>query len=237
MNKILLIIPAYNEAHNIAQTVDNLIANYPQYDYIVINDGSTDNTKKICSINKYRFLDIPVNLGLSGAVRCGMKYANYHGYEFAVQFDGDGQHLPEYVEDMQKAMTATGSDIVIGSRYKTERKPFTVRMIGSQFITLAIYLTTKGKYIGDATSGMRLFNKKMIKYFSYNTQYTVEPDTLAFLINKGVRIEEVQVKMQDRKAGSSYLTVGGSIIYMLHMLFSILIFQWFRSYSESENEE
>ncbi len=228
MNKILLIIPAYNEENNIVSVVNNLISNFPQYDYIIINDGSTDDTRKICRNNQFQFLDLPVNVGLTGAVRSGMKFANYYGYDYVVQFDGDGQHLPEYIEDMLKAMKETDADIIIGSRYKTKKKPFTVRMIGSQIITLAIWLTTKGKYLGDATSGMRLYNKKMIKRFGYNMQYTAEPDTLAFLINKNIRIEEVQVEMRERIAGSSYLTVGRAARYMLHMLFSILIFQWFR---------
>ncbi len=230
MSKVLIVIPAYNEAQNIERIINNLVTNFKQYDYIIINDGSTDDTRKICSRNNYNYLDLPVNVGLSGAVRSGMKYANYYGYDYVVQLDGDGQHLPEYIEDMMIAMEKTNADIIIGSRFKTERKPFTFRMIGSQMITGAIYLTTKGTYIGDVTSGMRIFNKKMIKRFGYNMQYTVEPDTLAFLINKGIIIEEVQVTMQERIAGESYLNLGNSIRYMLQMLFSILIFQWVRKW-------
>jgi len=120
---------------------------------------------------------------------------------------------------------------VIGSRFVTERKPFSMRMIGSQLITFAIYITTKGKYIGDVTSGMRLFNKSMIKRFGYQINYGPEPDTLAYLVNCGVHIEEVQVKMQERMAGTSYLNIGSSIRYMTQMLFSILVFQWFRARS------
>ena len=157
-----------------------------------------------------------------------MKYANYYGYEYAIQIDGDGQHLPEYIEDMLLTMEKTNCDIVIGSRFKTEKKPVTARMIGSQVITFAIYLTTKGKYIGDVTSGMRLFNKAMIKRFGYKINYGPEPDTLAYLVNCGIKIEEVQVKMEERIAGTSYLNIGNSIHYMIQMLFAILVFQWFR---------
>lgn len=226
--KLLIIIPAYNEADNIVGVVEELIKNYPQYDYIVINDGSTDDTRKVCVNNKINMLDLPVNLGLSGAIRSGMKYANYYGYEYVVQLDGDGQHCPEYIEDMLKCMNSTQADIVIGSRFKTKRKPLTARMIGSQIITYAILLTTGGKYIGDVTSGMRLFNKKMIKMFGYRINYRPEPDTLAFLINHGVKIEEVQVTMRERAAGSSYLNLKGSFWYMLHVLFNVLCFQWVR---------
>lgn len=226
--KILLIIPAYNEAENIERVVDNIIKNFPQYDYIIVNDGSSDDTRKICKRRNYNLLDLPVNVGLAGAIQSGMKYANYYGYDYVVQIDGDGQHLPEYIDSMLKKMKETDCDIVIGSRFKTERKPVTPRMIGSQMITYAIYLTTKGKYIGDVTSGMRLFNKAMIKRFGYQINYGPEPDTLAYLINCGIKIEEVQVKMEERIAGTSYLNLGNSMYYMLQQLFSILVFQWFR---------
>ena len=226
--KTLLIIPAYNEAENIERVVDNIINNFPQYDYVIVNDGSGDDTRKICRRRGYNLLDLPVNVGLAGAIQSGMKYANYYGYDYAVQIDGDGQHLPEYVGSMLEKMQETNCDIVIGSRFKTERKPVTPRMLGSQLITYAIYVTTKGKYIGDVTSGMRLFNKAMIKRFGYQINYGPEPDTLAYLINCGIKIEEVQVKMEERIAGTSYLNLGNSMYYMLQQLFSILVFQWFR---------
>ena len=221
-------IPAYNEAENIERVVENLITNYPQYDYVIINDGSTDDTRKICARNGYNFMDLPVNVGLSGAIKSGMRYANYYGYDYVVQLDGDGQHDPVYIQSLIDKMEESGADIVIGSRFKTERKPLNARMVGSQILTIAIRLTTKGKYIGDVTSGMRLFNKKMIKQFGYDMHYSPEPDTLAYLLNCGVRIEEVQVKMYERVAGTSYLDFKGSIWYMMKMLFSILLFQWVR---------
>lgn len=226
--KLLIIIPAYNEAENIERVVNNLLENYPEYDYVVINDGSTDDTRKICARNNFNFIDLPVNTGLSGAIKSGMRYANFYGYEYVVQLDGDGQHDPIYIKDLMETMNRTGCDIVIGSRFKTERKPINTRMIGSQILTTAIWLTTGGKYIGDVTSGMRLFNKKMIKRFGYDIHYSPEPDTLAYLLNCGVKIEEIQVTMRERIAGVSYLDFKTSIWYMMKMLFSILLFQWFR---------
>ena len=205
-----------------------MIENYPQYDYIVINDGSTDATRKVCVRRGYNILDLPVNVGLSGAIKSGMRYANYYGYDYVVQIDGDGQHDPKYIDMMMVSMKTTEADIIIGSRFKTEKKPFNARMIGSQIITWAIRVTTKGKYIGDVTSGMRLFNKKMIKRFGYEMHYSPEPDTLAYLLNSGVKIEEVQVEMYERRAGVSYLNFKNSIWYMMKMMFSILLFQWFR---------
>ena len=228
MKKVLVVIPAYNEEKNIERVVDNLISNYQQYDYVVVNDGSTDGTRKVCRKNGYNLLDLPVNLGLEGAIKSGMKYANYNQYEYVLQFDGDGQHQAQYIETMIRKMEEMDADIVIGSRFVEKRKPLTPRMIGSQLITYAIWLTTGGKYIGDVTSGMRLFNKRMIKRFGYEMHYSPEPDTLAYLLNRGVKIEEVQVEMLERENGTSYLNFFSSLDYMWQMMFSILIFQWFR---------
>lgn len=225
--KCLIMIPAYNEAESIEKVVDNILDNYPEYDYIVVNDGSTDATRKICKERGYNLLDLPVNVGLAGAIKSGIKYANYYQYEYAVQIDGDGQHDPAFVGDMLSKMQESNADIIIGSRFITKKKPFNMRMLGSNVISMAIWLTT-GNRIQDATSGMRLFNKKMIKKFGYQMNYGPEPDTLAFLLNCGVKIEEVQVSMQERTTGVSYLTVGKSISYMLYMLYGIVIFQWFR---------
>ena len=226
--KVLIIIPAYNEAECIETVVDNLIENYPQYEYVIINDGSTDDTRKVCARRKFNFMDLPVNTGLSGAIKSGMRYANYYGYDHVLQLDGDGQHDPAFIEDMIKEMESTDCDIVIGSRFKTKKKPLNSRMIGSQILTAAIWATTGGTYIGDVTSGMRLFNKKMIKRFGYDIHYSPEPDTLAYLLNCGVKIREVQVDMNERLAGVSYLNFKSSAWYMMKMLFSIVLFQWFR---------
>lgn len=225
--KCIIVIPAYNEAENIEKVVDNIIKNYPEYDYVVVNDGSTDATRKVCKERGYNLLDLPANVGLAGAIKSGIKYANYYQYEYVVQIDGDGQHNPLYIQDMLKAMEERKADIIIGSRFVTEKKPLKMRMLGSNLISAAIWLTT-GKKIKDVTSGMRLFNKSMIKKFGYQINYGPEPDTLAFLLNCGVKIEEVQVSMEERTAGTSYLTLGRSASYMLHMLYGILVFQWFR---------
>ena len=226
---LLIIIPAYNEAENIERVVKNLIENYPQYDYVVVNDGSSDDTRKICAKKGYNFLDLPINVGLAGAIRAGIRYANYHGYDYAVQIDGDGQHDPKYIKDMLEKLRSAQADIFIGSRFKEKKKPHSMRMLGSRIISGAIKLTTGGKKIEDVTSGMRLFNKRMIKNFGYNMHYSPEPDTIAYLLNCGIKIEEIQVEMYERIAGTSYLNLKNSVWYMLKMLFSILVFQWVRS--------
>ncbi len=224
--KTLIIIPAYNEAENIERVVENLKNNYPQYDYVVINDGSGDNTAAICKRNNYNYISHSINLGLAGAFQTGMKYALRNDYDAAIQFDGDGQHNPEYIQDMLDKIKE-GYDIVVGSRFAEKRKPFSMRMIGNNLIEAAVLLTT-GKKIHDTTSGMRIYNKKMIEKLAQGIDLGPEPDTLALLIRKGAKVSEVQVEMNERTAGESYLTFTKSLKYMTRMMVSILFLQWFR---------
>ncbi len=227
MNKLLIIIPAYNEAKNIEAVVNDLIRNYPDYDYIIVNDGSTDDTAAICKQNQYSLLDLPINLGLSGAMRSGMRYAYKKEYAFAMQFDGDGQHDAKYIGEMMDTMERLSADIVIGSRFKNSTKPLSCRMFGSRLLEFCINLGSKKK-LSDVTSGMRLFNQRMIKLFANELNYIPEPDTLAYLMRSGAVIEEVPVEMSERAVGESYLNTTQAIKYMTHMLFSIVIFQKFR---------
>ena len=225
--KILIMIPAYNEELNIERVVNNLTDNFPQYDYVVINDGSKDDTAKICRQNGFHLIDLPINLGLSGAVQAGMRYAWQNGYDAAIQIDGDGQHRPEYIEQLAKELEKGEAQIVIGSRFVTEKKPRSLRMLGSNVISGLIRLST-GFRLNDPTSGMRLFNRDVVKEFALNINYGPEPDTISYLIKKGVKGKEVQVKMDERIAGESYLNLSKSMKYMILMSFSILFIQGFR---------
>lgn len=225
--KILIMIPAYNEELNIERVVNNLTDNFPQYDYVVINDGSKDDTAKICRQNGFHLIDLPINLGLSGAVQAGMRYAWQNGYDAAIQIDGDGQHRPEYIEQLAKELEKGEAQIVIGSRFVTEKKPCSMRMLGSNVISGLIRLST-GFRLNDPTSGMRLFNRDVVKEFALNINYGPEPDTISYLIKKGVKVKEVQVKMDERIAGESYLNLSKSMKYMILMSFSILFIQGFR---------
>lgn len=228
MKKLLIIIPAYNEAENIEKVVDNLIQNFSQYDYLVVNDGSKDNTADICRKRNYNLLDLPINLGLAGAFQAGMRYAYKMGYEMVLQLDGDGQHDPKYIENMITAMETEKSDIVIGSRFLEKgKRQFSLRTLGSYIIGFCIKITT-GKQIYDPTSGMRLYDRDVMKEFAYIMNYTPEPDTISFLMRTGVKVKEVQVEMQERIAGESYLNLKNAAKYMLHMCVSILLVQIFR---------
>lgn len=224
---ILIMIPAYNEELNIERVVNNLIENYPQYDYVVINDGSKDDTAKICREKGFHLIDLPINLGLSGAVQAGMRYAWQNGYDAAIQIDGDGQHRPEFIEKLAEELDKDNAQIVIGSRFVTQKKPHSLRMLGSNVISAFIKLST-GFRLNDPTSGMRMFNRDIIKEFALNINYGPEPDTISYLIKKGVRVKEVQVQMDERVAGESYLNITRSMKYMVLMSFSILFIQGFR---------
>lgn len=229
MKEVLLMIPAYNEEKSIQRVVENLCRHYPEYDYVIINDGSKDNTSKICHEHQFNIIDLPVNLGLAGAFQTGLKYAHAKGYSYAIQFDADGQHLPEYIKALYEKMQE-GYDITIGSRFVTEKKPASMRMIGSRMIAAAMRITTGAK-IKDPTSGMRMYNKKMIREFAENINYGPEPDTVSYLLKNGASVAEVQVQMEERAEGESYLSMGRSALYMLRMLLSILIIQNFRKRS------
>ena len=226
MQKLLIVIPAHNEEASIVPVVRDLIENYPQYDYVVVNDGSRDKTAALCRLNGFHLIDLPVNLGLAGAFQTGLRYAAEHDYDCAMQMDADGQHKPEYIAEMLAALEE-GNDIVIGSRFLNVKKPRTLRMAGSYIISWSIRLTT-GRAICDPTSGMRMFNRAMVQEFAQNLNYGPEPDTISYLIKNGAKVREVQVKMGERTAGQSYLTFWRSVQYMVKMSVSILLIQWFR---------
>lgn len=223
---LLLIVPAYNEQECIEPVIRNLEENYPQYDYVIINDGSADSTSAIAHRCGFNIVDLPINLGLTGAFQTGLRYAREHGYRYAVQFDADGQHKPDFIDALTEQIEK-GSDIAIASRFVTEKKPFTSRMIGSRLIEWAIWMTT-GKKIKDPTSGMRIYSEKIIQNFDRDVNLTPEPDTIAYLLKSGYRVDEVQAQMEERMAGESYLKPAKAARYMIVMLTSILLIQPFR---------
>lgn len=224
--KTLLIIPAYNEEESLKATIDSVQKEAPDVDFLIVNDGSSDGTERVCRENHYPFLDLATNLGLAGAFQAGLKYAYRHNYDCVIQFDADGQHLPEYIAELRDAVKIY--DIAIGSRFIDQKKPNSLRMFGSNLIQWSIKVTT-GKNITDPTSGMRAFNKRMIAYMANGLNYGPEPDTVSYLIKRaGAKVVEVPVEMQERVAGESYLKPWSSAMYMMRMAISILFLQFFR---------
>lgn len=226
--RVLAIIPAYNEEESIVSTVEEFLATNTGCDYLVVNDGSSDSTERICQERGYNYVSHPTNLGLTGGFQTGVKYALAQaGYDAVVQFDADGQHVPTYLPEMVTEMERAGADIVIGSRFVSESKSFSARMVGSRLITGIIKLTT-GQTVTDPTSGMRLYNRTMMEEFARRFDFGPEPDSIAYLMRHGAKVSEVQVQMRERQAGESYLNFAKSISYMARVCTSILLAQWFR---------
>ena len=226
MLKTLVVIPAYNEALNIKKTVIDLKNNAPDVDYVVVNDGSKDNTLEVLEQNNFNYIDSICYLGLFGAVQTGFKLAMKEKYDVVIQFDGDGQHSAKYIDLLVKEIEK-GNSIVIGSRFVDEKKPFTARMIGSRLIAGAIKLIT-GKTIKDPTSGFRAYDKACIKDYATEMNNPPEPDTLVYMLRKNRKIKEVQVQMSEREFGESYLDLVNTIKYMSRMMVSIFLIQPFR---------
>lgn len=224
--KILLIIPAYNEEKNIKETV-NTILNNSQYDYIVINDGSKDNTEKVLVDNNINHIKLVENLGIGGAVQTGYKYALENDYDIAVQFDGDGQHDVNCIKDICKPIIDQEADMVIGTRYldKTSSKfqSTFMRRLGSSIISTVIRIFCRAK-ITDPTSGFRAVNKDIIKEFAteYPTEYPEPESTVSLLVNK-YKVKEISVSMNERAGGVSSIRLWKTVDYMAKVVLAIIV--------------
>ncbi len=223
--KKLVIIPAFNESGSIEKTISDIVSNAPDFDYLVVNDCSTDNTLEILKNNKYEHISLPVNLGIGGAVQAGYMYAYNNDYDIAVQFDGDGQHNASYLDDMVKKLEETDGDMVIGSRF-IEHEGFQssgVRRVGIKFFTGLIKLLT-GKKITDPTSGFRMVNRRLISLFAkdYPKDYP-EPESEVTIISKGYKVEEIPVVMNEREEGVSSISMINGVYYMIKVSIAILI--------------
>lgn len=221
--KILAVVPAFNEEACLADTIERLTTTCPDIGYLVVNDGSKDATADIIREQHLHGANLPINTGLTSAFRLGMKYAQRHGYDAVVQFDADGQHLPEYIPVMAKELQAKNADIVIASRYLDGKaKPTGARGAGQRLITLLIKLTT-GTTITDPTGGMRMYSKRMIELFATSFNCAPEPDMVALIARRYGPVIEIPATMQDRQGGTSYLNLGNVLKYMARTCLSILM--------------
>lgn len=222
---VLIIIPAYNESGNIIKTVTTIQKETPEFDYVVINDCSTDQTKAICQAQGFNFIDLPINLGIGGAVQTGYRYAAEKNYAYAVQVDGDGQHDPRFIRAMLEQLESAQVDMVIGSRFidKQGFQSSFARRVGIVFFEHLIRLLT-GKTITDPTSGLRLVNRRVIEMFArhYPNDYP-EPETTVALLTAGYQVAELPVVMNEREAGVSSITLTKSVYYMFKVSLAILL--------------
>jgi glycosyltransferase involved in cell wall biosynthesis len=223
--KKLIIIPAYNESENIVGTVRDIEQKAPDFDYIIINDCSTDNTLEICKQNHFNYVNLPINLGIGGAVQTGYKYAKEYGYDLAVQVDGDGQHDPAFLQKMADYLEEHKLDMVIGSRFITNEgfQSSALRRVGIVYFTRLIHMLT-GETVTDPTSGLRMGGRKVIELFAenYPKDYP-EPETAVTALNNGLKIEEIPVIMRARQGGVSSITMKKSVYYMIKVTIAIII--------------
>lgn len=224
MRKIV-IIPAYNEEGSILKTVEDIRENAPDYDYVVVNDCSIDKTYNICKDNQINCLDLPINLGIGGAVQSGYIYAYRNGYDLAVQFDGDGQHSAKYLHTMEKEISDNQLDMCIGSRFITNEgfQSSFLRRVGIKHFTMLIKFLT-GQTITDPTSGMRMVNRDIMEIYSkdYPQDYP-EPESVVHILVRGKKVKEIPVIMNERSEGVSSISPGKSVYYMIKVTLAILI--------------
>lgn len=230
-NKILFIIPAYNEEKCIANTCKSILEynkkNKTKYDYVIINDGSTDNTEEVLKENNLNHIRLINNLGIGGAVQTGYKYALENGYDIAIQFDGDGQHDVGSADKIITPIIKDEADMVIGSRFidseSSDFKSSGARRLGIKAISSIIKLKT-GKKIYDTTSGFRAVNSDILNQFAkdYPTEYP-EPISTVKMINTGYKVTEIPVKMHERKTGKSSIGSWKNVYFMINVFLSILL--------------
>ena len=223
--KILVIIPCYNEQESIERVIENLKANAPFADYLIVNDCSTDKTLRILQANGMNYINNPVNLGIGGGVQAGSLYARENGYDVAVQMDGDGQHDPKYLEKVCAPVIDGTYDMCIGSRF-IEKEGFQssfMRRLGINIISFMIKLFT-GKKIYDVTSGYRACNKELITFFAdnYADDYP-EPEAIITSVLSGFKVGEVPVVMVERQGGTSSIRSLKSAYYMIKVCLALVV--------------
>lgn len=223
--KKIVIIPAYNEISNIRTTVQDILDHAPGFDYVIINDCSQDGTMRFCTEQGMNIINLPVNLGIGGAVQTGYLYAWRNGYDVAVQFDGDGQHDASYLGEMADFLQVQQADMVIGSRY-IRREGFQssgIRQFGIRYFSALIKLLT-GKRVTDPTSGMRMVNRDVMKIYSedYPVDYP-EPESVVAILRMGKKVSEIPVIMRERQGGVSSISPRKAVYYMIKVTLAILM--------------
>lgn len=223
--RTLIIIPAYNEAGNISRVIHELQSVCPSFDLLVINDNSSDTTLAEAQATGANVISLPYNLGIGGAVQTGFQYAYNHGYAFAVQVDGDGQHDPRHIQDILRPLSTGEYNLCIGSRF-LDTKGFQssfLRRLGIRFFSLLIS-NLSGQHTSDPTSGFRGGDQKVIALFAsgYPVDFP-EPESIVIAKRAGCRIGEIPVIMRNRLGGHSSIRFLKSGYYMLKVTIAIIL--------------
>jgi glycosyltransferase involved in cell wall biosynthesis len=226
-NRVLIIIPAFNEEATIVDVLKGLKKVCPDYDILVINDASTDNTSLLAhSTEHISVVDLPVNLGIGGAVQTGLRYANRRNYDCAVQFDGDGQHRAEDVSLLVNMVLSGECDVAIGSRFIGDSKmrgKDIIRRFGIRIFEIFSLLLIR-KRIRDHTSGFRAFNKEALSFImqEYPVDYP-EPEIIVLLARNKFNIKEIFTQMYARQGGISSIPLYKGPYYMLKVMISMIM--------------
>lgn len=225
MNRTLIIIPAYNEEQSLPAVIDDLRRHIPGGDILVVDDGSRDRTAAAARSAGVRVASLPFNLGIGAAMQTGYRYARQKGYDIAIQFDGDGQHMAEEIAILLEKLGKGGADIVVGSRFlkKGDYRPSFFRKIGI-WVFSTVLSSILGMPVTDTTSGFRAANRRVIEFFAgnYPEDYP-EVESLVLLHRAGMAIAEAPVRMRDRTGGRSSITPIRSAYYMVKVLLAVFI--------------
>ncbi|EKD81272.1 MAG: glycosyl transferase [uncultured bacterium] len=227
LNRTCIIVPCYNESASIKAVIDELAETAAEAEIVVINDGSSDSTFETAKMSgKATVIDLPINLGVGGAVQTGLKYAFKSSKDFAIKVDGDGQHDPAHIATLLQPLITDQADIVVGSRFLQENSGFksTIwRRVGIRFFQFLCQSLT-GQRITDPTSGFRAYNRHAIKFMAnnYPSFDYPEPEEVILACKNNLRIVEVPVKMRNRQAGTSTISSSISVYYMLKVTLAML---------------
>lgn len=224
--KILVIVPAFNESGNIVNTIGEIRTSHPDVDVVVIDDGSQDATAQEARATGVPVISLPINLGIGGAVQTGFLFAVRNGYQFAAQVDGDGQHDARYLKKIFEPIFNEKAEIVVGSRFLGSAgswRSSAIRRVGIRFFAVLISRLT-GLAVTDPTSGFRAFGPRAVAAFAedYPQDYP-EPESIVTAKRLGFRLVEVPVEMRKREYGQSSIRYLRTLYYMIKVTFVILL--------------
>ena len=226
-NRCLAVVPAYNEGASIEQVIESLRRHAADFDVLVIDDGSTDDTGQMAAAMGVRVLRLPYNLGIGGAVQAGFVFALEHGYDRMVQVDGDGQHDPQEIHKLMETMAHEPAiDVVCGSRFMTSdyRYPAPISRRTGIHVFAFILSRIMGQRVSDPTSGFRLYNQRAISLFAHDYPHDYpEVEAVLLVHHHRLRMVEVPVRMYLRHGGVSSISSGKSVYYMLKVLLALFV--------------